>query len=60
MSRAGKLSMYSKGAKRCSACRIFLDWEGMHCPCCGTKLRNKPRCYKYKQRYLQQQGVVYH
>lgn len=28
---------------RCTSCDIFVRWEGEWCPCCGTKLRKKPR-----------------
>ena len=24
-------------------CDIYLDWEGLYCPCCGFKLRTRPR-----------------
>ena len=32
---------YAKGAKRCSSCELFIDWEGQYCPCSGRKLRIK-------------------
>jgi len=35
--------MYELGHKRCAICETFLNWEGIHCPCCGTSLRSKPR-----------------
>ena len=35
--------MYESGHKRCSSCEQFLSWNGIHCPCCGTILRVKPR-----------------
>ncbi len=41
----------------CSAqCEIYLKWEGSHCPCCGMKLRRRPRSngsnstVKYRER----------
>ena len=34
---------YIGGGKRCTECALFVDWEGIHCPCCGTKLRVKIR-----------------
>jgi len=37
-------SRYSlPNARRCSVCEIYIEWEGVHCPCCGFKLRTKPR-----------------
>jgi DNA-directed RNA polymerase subunit RPC12/RpoP len=26
----------------------FIEWEGLWCPCCGYKLRTKPRHSKFK------------
>lgn len=34
---------YSLGYKRCNNCEIFLDWDGVWCPCCNKKLRLGPR-----------------
>ena len=34
---------YLHGGKRCTLCALFVKWEGIHCPCCGTKLRVKIR-----------------
>lgn len=39
---------YSKGQKRCQVCEIFINHEGKFCPCCGCRLRAKPRNKKYK------------
>jgi predicted amidophosphoribosyltransferase len=39
---------YSIGQKRCQVCEIFLTWEGLWCPCCGYRLRTRPRNMKYK------------
>lgn len=39
---------YSIGQKRCQVCEIFLIWNGVWCPCCGYRLRTKPRNIKYK------------
>ena len=36
--------IYLDGAVRCNSfCQIFLRWDGAFCPCCGMKLRRKPR-----------------
>ena len=29
-------------------CEIFIKWDGLSCPCCGYKLRNGPRSFKFK------------
>ena len=28
--------------------KYFIKWEGLWCPCCGYRLRTKPRNLKYK------------
>lgn len=44
------ISRYAKGQKRCQICCVFVIWSGLHCPCCGTRLRLKPRIMRLKQR----------
>jgi len=39
---------YNNGQKRCQVCVIFIVFSGIWCPCCGYKLRSKPRNKKYK------------
>jgi hypothetical protein len=39
---------YRIGQKRCQICEIFINWDGLFCPCCGYRLRTKPRNIKYK------------
>jgi hypothetical protein len=39
---------YSSGQKRCQVCEIFLTWDGVWCPCCGYRLRTRPRNSKFK------------
>jgi len=34
---------YQGGGKRCTNCETFVGWQGIHCPCCGTKLRVRIR-----------------
>lgn len=41
-------SRYASGQKRCQICEIFIKWVGLWCPCCGYRLRTKPRNLKYK------------
>ena len=40
---------YLIGQKRCNVCQIFINWQSFWCPCCGYRLRNKPR--NKKNRY---------
>ena len=41
---------YEQGQKRCPECEVFIEWEGLWCPCCGRMLRSKPRAKKLKQK----------
>ena len=41
---------YEQGQKRCPECEVFVDWEGLFCPCCGRLLRTKPRARKLKRK----------
>jgi hypothetical protein len=41
---------YATGQKRCQVCEIFLNWSALWCPCCGYRLRTRPRNLKYKTR----------
>ena len=48
---------YRNGQKRCHICDLFIVWEGLWCPCCGYKLRSKPRNKKYKEKLRTIKGV---
>ena len=48
------IGRYAAGQKRCNSCEIFVDYEGIACPCCHTLLRCVPRSRKGKERYLKQ------
>jgi hypothetical protein len=39
---------YISGQKRCQVCQIYINWNGLFCPCCGYRLRTKPRNRIYK------------
>ena len=41
--RPAKSGRYESGQKRCQRCDIFLQWSGLWCPCCGLRMRVKPR-----------------
>jgi uncharacterized paraquat-inducible protein A len=43
---------YITGQKRCQGCDIFMKWEAIWCPCCGFKLRTRPRNSLFKKRLL--------
>ena len=44
------IGRYASGQKRCQTCEIFLIYAGLWCPCCGCRLRTKPRNTLYKQK----------
>jgi hypothetical protein len=29
---------------------LFMKWDGLWCPCCGCRVRTKPRNSKFKQK----------
>jgi hypothetical protein len=31
-------------------CAIFMRWDGLWCPCCGCRVRTKPRNSKFIQK----------
>jgi len=43
-------SRYGIGQKRCQVCEIFIQYDGLYCPCCGYRLRQKPRNSNYKSK----------
>lgn len=43
------LKRYETGQKRCKNCSMFLNWLGLWCPCCGLRMRTKPRNRKRKK-----------
>ena len=45
---------YGTGQKRCNMCDIFTKWEGRHCPCCGSKLRIRPRNTRHRTKLMEQ------
>ena len=44
---------YESGLKRCSFCEVFIEWEGLRCPCCGCILRRKPRNAKAREKIVE-------
>jgi uncharacterized Zn finger protein (UPF0148 family) len=43
---------YSTGQKRCQICDLFIKWDGIFCPCCGYRLRIRPRLFKHKAKLI--------
>jgi hypothetical protein len=39
---------YATGNKRCQICEIFIKWDELWYLCSGYRLRNGPRCFKFK------------
>ena len=48
--RPGSFGRYAAGQKRCQVCALFMKWDGLWCPCCGCRVRTKPRNSKFKQK----------
>ncbi len=49
---------YSTGQKRCQICEIFLRWDGLWCPCCGYRLRMKPRNLKSESKLRARERIA--
>jgi len=48
--KKGGISWYGNGFKWCQTCEMFLKADGVFCPCCNIRLRNKPKNKKYKEK----------
>ena len=48
--RPARVGRYSAGQKRCQVCELFINWDGLWCPCCGYRLRTNPRTLKFKDK----------
>jgi uncharacterized Zn finger protein (UPF0148 family) len=51
------LGRYVTGNKRCKICEIFIEWDGVFCPCCGYRLRTRPRNMKFKAKLRKQKKI---
>ena len=49
---------YAIGQKRCQICELFIEWKGLWCPCCGYRLRTRPRNLKYKAKLRARKKVA--
>ena len=54
--RTGK--RYLSGQRRCQNCAIFINWPGFYCPCCGYRLRNKPRNKRYRYQLILSTNII--
>ena len=43
-------SPYDRGFKKCGHCDVFIRYEGVFCPCCGSRLRDRPKGTSSAQR----------
>ena len=48
---------YVIGQKRCQTCGIYLNWKDLWCPCCGNRLRTKPRNRIFKLALRENQKI---
>ena len=48
---------YATGNKRCQICDLFMEWDGVFCPCCGSRLRTRPRNIEDKTRLRKQKKM---
>ena len=48
---------YDTGNKRCQICEIFIKQDGLWCPCCGYRLRTRPRHSKYRAKLREQKQI---
>lgn len=49
--QTASLGRYATGQKRCQTCAIFLKWDLLWCPCCGSRLRTHSRNARYNQTF---------
>jgi rRNA maturation endonuclease Nob1 len=50
-------SRYATGHKRCQTCDMFIKWDGVFCPCCGSRLRIGPRNIKSNAKLRKQKRI---
>ena len=36
-------SPYDRGFKKCGHCDVYIRYEGVFCPCCSARLRDRPK-----------------
>ena len=40
--KPNNIGRYLSGQKRCNSCDVYINWDGLWCPCCNYK-----DCYMY-------------
>ena len=46
------MGRYAAGQVRCNFCNVYMYWNNdINCPCCGYRLRTKPRTGKFKDKF---------
>ena len=50
--KPAEIGRYAAGQKRCNFCEIFVEFDGIICPCCNRQLRCLPRSRKGKEKYM--------
>jgi uncharacterized Zn finger protein (UPF0148 family) len=48
---------YANGQKRCKICGLFIKWDGLFCPCCGHRLRARPRNPKLNAKLREKRAI---
>jgi hypothetical protein len=48
---------YANGHKRCNVCELFMNWDGLLCPCCTHKLRARPRNPKLNAKLRERRAI---
>ena len=47
--KPSQIGRYAAGQKRCNYCEVFVEYDGLTCPCCNRQLRCLPRVKKEKK-----------
>ena len=47
------MPLYVCGAKRCTPCGAWVEWDGRLCPCCSKPLRTRPRNSRFKRKWME-------
>ena len=50
------ISRYAAGQKRCQVCEVWMEWDGIRCPCCRSLVSQRPRNSKAKEKYRLNNG----
>ena len=52
------LNNYMNGQKRCQVCQLFVIWNQLRCPCCGYRLRTRPRKISFNRKVMKTRKVL--